>query len=148
MKAVIQRVMKGKVVVDGRTVGKIGKGFLVFLGVKKGDRDTDVEYIGRKVVNLRVFEDEVGKMNLRLKDVEGEILLVSQFTLHGDTKGQNRPSFIEAAEPKVAEKMYNEVGKVINKEGVKVEKGVFGAKMEVEIVNDGPVTIIIESKNG
>ena len=147
MKALVQKVKRAKVEVEGKTKGEIDRGFLVFLGVGKDDREKDAEYIASKIFKLRVFEDDAGKMNLDIGAVGGDILLVSQFTLYGDVKGQNRPSFMKAGLPDKAKKMYNRVGELIEKQGIKVEKGVFGAKMKVELINDGPVTIIIESKN-
>ncbi len=146
MRAVVQRVIKSSVVVNGKTVGQIGHGLLVFLGVGKGDTQKDVKYIADKVVNLRIFEDENGKFNLSLLDVEGEVLVVSQFTLYGDARKGRRPSFIEAALPEDAVKLYEEFIEYINEYGVKVETGVFQEHMVVHIENDGPVTILLDSK--
>ena len=138
MKFIVQKVEKAKVEVDGKVVGKINKGFMVLIGVKEND------YLVNKLINLRIFEDEQEKMNLSLKDVNGELLLVSQFTLYGDTKNGNRPSFIEAARPEEANKMYEYIIEKCKEKIVKVETGVFGAKMKVSLINDGPTTIIME----
>ena len=146
MRLVIQRVTNAEVKVDGKTTGKIGKGFLVLLGIKTGDTKQEADYLVKKLCNLSVFEDENEKMNLALKDVGGELLIVSQFTLYGDCSGGNRPSFIEAARPEVAEPLYEYFCDECKKNGINVEKGIFGADMKVNLLNDGPVTIIIESK--
>lgn len=146
MRLVIQRVKHASVKVDGEIKGEIGQGFLVLLGVKKGDTEKDLEYCVKKLVGLRVFEDENEKMNLSVTDVNGDFLIISQFTLYGDTKKGFRPSFIMAEEPQKANEMYETfLEKVKESSGRKVEKGVFGADMKVELLNDGPVTIIIES---
>ena len=139
MKFIVQKVEKAKVEVDGKVVGKINKGFMVLIGVKENDTKKEADYLVNKLINLRIFEDEQEKMNLSLKDVNGELLLVSQFTLYGDTKNGNRPSFIEAARPEEANKIEKCKEKI-----VKVETGVFGAKMKVSLINDGPTTIIME----
>ena len=144
MKVVIQRVSKAEVEVEGKIVGKIEKGFLVLLGVTHGDTKEQADYIVKKLCNLRIFTDENGKMNLSLKDVGGELLIVSQFTLYADTSSGNRPSFINAEKPEEANKLYEYVCKECEKKGIKVEKGIFGAHMKVSLLNDGPVTIIIE----
>ena len=146
MRAVIQRVKEATVRVDGKTVGSIGRGLLVFLGVEKGDGRGDLEYIAKKVVNLRIFEDHKGQMNISLKDVGGEVLLVSQFTLLGDARKGRRPSFERAEEPGRAEELYLALGSMIEREGIRLERGVFRAMMEVELVNDGPVTILLDSR--
>lgn len=146
MRLVIQRVKYASVKVDGEVKGEIKGGFLVLFGVKKGDTEKDLEYCVKKLVGLRVFKDEEDKMNLNIQDINGEFLIISQFTLYADTKKGNRPSFIMAEEPEKAEKMYEIfLEKVRTDSGRKVEKGVFGADMKVELLNDGPVTIIIES---
>ncbi len=146
MRLVIQRVKYASVKVDGEVKGEIKEGFLVLFGVKKGDTEKDLEYCVKKLVGLRVFKDEEDKMNLNIQDINGEFLIISQFTLYADTKKGNRPSFIMAEEPEKAEKMYEIfLEKVRTDSGRKVEKGVFGADMKVELLNDGPVTIIIES---
>lgn len=144
MRAVVQRVSSSKVTVDGEVTGEINKGLLVLLGVTHEDTSKDVDYIIDKVLNLRIFEDENEKMNLSLKDVNGELLLVSQFTLYGDTKKGNRPSFIEAARPEMAINLYNYIIDELKKQIPKVETGIFGADMQVKLVNDGPVTILLE----
>jgi len=146
MRLVVQRVKYASVKVDGEVKGEIEKGFLVLLGVKKGDTEKDLEYCAKKLIGLRVFEDENEKMNLSVGDVNGDFLIISQFTLYGDTKKGNRPSFIMAEEPEKANEMYEAfLEKVKLDSGRKVEKGIFGADMKVELLNDGPVTIIIES---
>lgn len=144
MKFVIQRVSNAKVEVENEVVGKIQKGFLVLIGIKDTDTEKEADYLVKKLINLRVFEDENGKMNLSLKDVDGELLLVSQFTLYGDTTGGNRPSFIEAAKPEKANELYEYIIDECKKNISKVEKGIFGADMKVSLLNDGPVTIIME----
>jgi|SRR3989339_148998 len=146
MKALIQRVKKASVSVDGKIVGKCGQGFLVLLGVGKGDSSQQIPYIANKIVNMRVFSDSDGKFNLSLKDIKGECLIVSQFTLYADTRHGNRPGFTDAAEPVIANELYKEFCEIVAGLGVKVERGVFGAMMDVELVNDGPVTIMVESK--
>ena len=145
MKLVIQRVTNAQVDVDGKTVGKIGKGFMVLCGITHTDTEKEADFLARKLCNLRVFEDENGKMNLALKDVGGELLIISQFTLYADSVNSgNRPSFIEAARPEQAEPLYEYFLKKCSEYGIHVEKGIFGADMKVSLLNDGPVTIIIE----
>lgn len=144
MKFVVQRVKNAKVDVEGKCVGSIDKGFLVLIGVTHEDTKLEADYLVRKLVNLRVFEDDNGKMNLGLKDVAGELLLVSQFTLYADCSSGNRPSFVEAARPEKAEELYEYVAQECKKVVSKVECGVFRADMQVELVNDGPVTILLE----
>ena len=145
MKIVVQRVKNAKVDVEGKTVGKIDTGFLVLLGVTHEDTEEQADYLAKKLCNLRVFTDENDKMNLSLKDVNGKLLIVSQFTLYADCTGGNRPSFINAAKPDKAEKLYEYFCKQCKeKYNIEVEKGIFGADMKVELLNDGPVTIIIE----
>lgn len=145
MKIVVQRVKNAKVEVDEKTVGKIEKGFLVLLGVSNEDTKEKADYLVKKLCNLRVFEDNDGKMNLSLKDVDGKLLIVSQFTLYADCSKGNRPSFINAARPEKAEELYEYFCKECKgKYGFEVEKGIFGADMKVSLLNDGPVTIIIE----
>jgi D-tyrosyl-tRNA(Tyr) deacylase len=145
MRAVVQRVSHAQVKVDGKVVGKIEKGYLVLLGVKEGDTTKEADFLANKVVNLRVFEDENDKMNLSIKDVGGEMLIVSQFTLYGDASHGNRPSFTEAARPEEANSLYEYFCDKVNKE-VHVEKGIFQAEMKVELLNDGPVTILLEKE--
>ena len=145
MRAVVQRVSSSKVTVDGEVTGEINKGLLVLLGVTHEDTSKDVDYIIDKVLNLRIFEDENEKMNLSLKDVEGELLVVSQFTLYGDCRKGRRPSFSSAARPEVATKLYEEFIEKTRKEGIVTQTGQFGAHMMVDLTNDGPVTILLES---
>ena len=144
MKLVVQRVKEAKVEVDEKVVGKINKGFLVLIGVTHEDEKEQADYLVKKLCNLRVFEDENGKMNLGLKDIEGELLIISQFTLYADCSNGNRPSFISAAKPDKANELYEYFCKECEKNNIKVEKGIFGADMKVSLINDGPVTIIIE----
>ncbi len=145
MRAVIQRVAEAKVEVEGKIVGQIGPGLLVYLGVGKGDTEADVQFMAEKLANLRIFADEAGKMNRSVIDIGGGILLVSNFTLHGDCRKGRRPSFDGAADPAVAEGLYEKVAQVISQQGVPVRKGVFGAHMHVTSVNDGPVTFLLDS---
>lgn len=145
MKLVVQRVLNAQVDVDGKTVGKIDTGFMVLCGITHEDTEKEADVLARKLCNLRVFEDENGKMNLSLKDVGGELLIISQFTLYADTMSSgNRPSFIAAARPEKAEPLYEYFLEKCRQENIKVEKGIFGADMKVSLVNDGPVTIILE----
>ena len=144
MRALIQRVTSASVKVDGEIVGKIGKGFLIFLGVYEEDTEEKIEKITKKIVNLRIFNDENDKMNLSIKEVKGEILLISQFTLCADTRKGNRPSFVSAKNPKDANVIYEKTIESIRNEGIIVEKGIFGADMKVELLNDGPVTILLD----
>lgn len=146
MRVVIQRVKNASVEIDNKVNGKINTGFLVLLGIASTDTKQDVDYLVKKVVNLRVFSDENDKMNLSLKDVNGELLVISQFTLYGNCREGNRPSFIEAAKPDVAIPLYEYFVEECKKQIPVVETGVFGADMKVSLLNDGPVTIIIESK--
>ncbi len=145
MKLVIQRVTHAKVTVEGKATGEIEKGFLVLVGIKQGDTKQQADYLVRKLCNLRVFSDENGKMNLSIKDVNGSLLIVSQFTLYGDCKDGNRPSFIQAAKPDEAIPLYEYFCDKCSENEIKVEKGIFGADMKVELLNDGPVTIVIEN---
>ena len=145
MKAVIQRVLKSSVSVDGKIVGSSGKGYMILVGVAKGDTEKHADLLARKTASLRVFEDDMGKMNLSVKDVGGEILLVSQFTLYGDASHGNRPSFTLAARPEQAEPLYEYAVKEVASYGITVKKGVFGADMKIEQFNDGPVTILLET---
>lgn len=144
MRLLIQRVSKASVKVEGECVGKINKGFLVFLGITHEDTKDNVDYLVNKLYNLRVFEDENEKMNLSIKDINGEILIVSQFTLYADTSHGNRPSFINAAKPDKANELYEYFIEKAKQTGLKIEAGIFGADMKVELLNDGPVTILLE----
>lgn len=144
MKAVIQRVKSAKVTVNGKINGEINKGLLILLGVTHEDTTDKADYLVKKILNLRIFTDENDKMNLSVKDVRGEILVVSQFTLYADTSSGNRPSFTDAAKPDTANELYEYFKRQCESNGIKVQSGVFGAHMEVKLVNDGPVTIIIE----
>jgi D-tyrosyl-tRNA(Tyr) deacylase len=148
MKALIQRVKKASVSIGGENFSAIGKGLLIFLGVGIGDTEKEIEYLVRKIVNLRIFEDQSGKLNYSIKDIGGEILIVSQFTLYADCKKGNRPSFEKAEKPDVALKLYEKFINRVKTEGIEVKTGVFGASMEVELINDGPVTIMLESLSG
>ena len=144
MKLVIQRVKYANVEVDGKIVGSIDKGYMVLIGVTHTDTKKTADYLVKKLCNLRVFEDENGKMNLNLKQVEGSILIVSQFTLYGNCDDGNRPSFVDAAKPDMANELYEYFCTECEKNNIKVEKGIFGADMKVSLLNDGPVTIILE----
>lgn len=144
MKLVIQRVKRASVKVEENVVGKIDKGFLVLIGIKAGDTKEQANYLVKKLCNLRVFSDENDKMNLALKDVNGKLLIVSQFTLYANCNDGNRPSFIDAARPEEAIPLYEYFCEECQKNGIEVQKGIFGADMKVELLNDGPVTIIIE----
>lgn len=147
MRIVLQRVTSAKVTVDEDVVGKINQGFLLLVGVKKGDTKAEADYLAKKVANMRLFEDEAGKINLALAAVEGEILSISQFTLLANTKKGNRPSFVEAEDPTDANRLYEYFNEQLRAYGLKVETGLFGADMAVESVNDGPVTIILDTDN-
>jgi D-tyrosyl-tRNA(Tyr) deacylase len=146
MKACVQRVLSGKVVVEGKTVGEIGQGLVVLIGFEKGDLKSYVEKMADKIVNLRIFEDSAGKMNYSVKDVNGEILAVPNFTLAADCKKGRRPSFQSSEEPVKAEEMFNLFVEECRKRGVPVKSGIFGADMKVHIVNDGPVTFVLTNK--
>ncbi|MCT1575801.1 D-aminoacyl-tRNA deacylase [Oceanobacillus kimchii] len=147
MKAVIQRSKEASVTVDNQIVGSITRGFVVLLGITHEDIHEDIQYLVGKIPNLRVFEDDNGKMNLSLKDIGGSILSVSQFTLYGDTRKGRRPNFMQAAKPSIAEDLYNKFNTSLTNEGIHVETGKFGAMMDVKLTNDGPVTLIIDSKD-
>jgi D-tyrosyl-tRNA(Tyr) deacylase len=146
MRAVVQRVISARVRVDGRTTGEIGRGLLVFAGVEKGDGPDDIAYVAGKVNDLRIFEDDAGKMNVPIGEVGGAVLAVSQFTLCGDCRRGRRPSFDDAASPAAARPLFDGLVNAIRKMNVKVETGEFQAHMEVELVNDGPVTILLDSR--
>ena len=144
MRAVVQRVREASVTVEGREVGRIGPGLLTLLGVRKGDTESDLEKLMQKILKLRIFEDAAGKMNLSLQDVKGSHLIVSQFTLYGECKNGNRPSFIDAARPEEAKALYDKALALSAAAGVPTEGGRFQADMKVSLVNDGPVTLIVE----
>ena len=148
MRAVIQRVSKASVTVDGKVTGKINKGLLVFIGIEDADTNEDITWLSNKIVNLRIFNDENGVMNRSVKDEDGTILLVSQFTLHASTKKGNRPSYIKASKPEIAVPLYQNMITQLERDlGTPVQCGIFGADMKVELLNDGPVTILIDTKN-
>lgn len=146
MRAVVQRVSRGEVRVDGVAVGSVGRGFVVLLGVARGDEEADARALADKVAGLRVFEDAAGKMNLSLAEVGGGVLVVSQFTLLGDARKGNRPSFVDAAPPEVGSALYERFCAVLRERGLPVATGTFRATMAVELVNDGPVTILLDSR--
>ena len=146
MKVVVQRVCSAAVRVNDKEVGKIGNGLLLLIGIAETDSETDVEFVANKCSELRIFQDEDGKMNRSVLDVGGEILAISQFTLLGDTRKGRRPSFINAANPEKAEKFYNIFNQILTNKGLHVETGIFGAMMDVNLTNTGPVTLIIDSK--
>jgi D-tyrosyl-tRNA(Tyr) deacylase len=146
MRAVVQRVKSAEVYVEGRLSGKIGKGLLVFIGVGKGDGGEDISYMTSKLPELRIFEDGSGKFNLSLKEIDGEMLIVSQFTLYGDCRKGRRPSFTQAEEPKAAKSLYNRFISTLEGLGIAVQTGEFQAKMDVHLINDGPVTLLLDSK--
>lgn len=148
MRAVIQRVAEASVKVDGRVTGSIGKGLLILVGIEDADTQEDIEWLTKKIVGLRIFDDENGVMNLSVMDIEGSILAVSQFTLMASTKKGNRPSYIRASKGDFAQPMYEKFCQALEQEsGKKTEKGIFGADMKVSLLNDGPVTIIMDTKN-
>ena len=148
MRATIQRVSEASVTIDGNIKSKIALGLLVLAGFEETDTSEDLEWMSNKIVNLRIFNDEGGLMNLSVKDVSGEVIIVSQFTLHASTKKGNRPSYIKASKPEIAIPIYENFVKKLHFEfGKKIQTGVFGANMKVSLVNDGPVTIVIDSKN-
>lgn len=146
MRAVVQRVSESRVVVENRVIAEIGQGLLVLLGIAKGDEPRDADYLADKITNLRIFEDESGKMNRSLRDIEAELLVVSQFTLLGDCRKGRRPSFIDAAEPEVADRLYEYFIEKVRQKGIFVQTGRFRAMMEVALINSGPVTLVLDSK--
>ena len=146
MRAVVQRVSRARVIVEGKVTGEIGTGLVVLLGVGREDNSAATSYLAEKVANLRIFEDDQGKMNRSLLETRGSALVVSQFTLYGDARGQRRPSFLRAAPPEQAKALYDEFVEALRGQGVKVETGVFQAMMSVELVNEGPVTILMDSE--
>ena len=147
MRVVLQRVSHASVTVEEKVIGKIQRGFLLLVGVTHDDTTEDMEYLVRKIVQMRIFEDEEGKLNRSIQDIGGEILSVSQFTLYADTKKGNRPSFSKAAPGDVALEMFEQFNGLLRDTGIPVETGQFGADMKVELLNDGPVTILLDSKN-
>ena len=148
MRIVLQRVEEASVEIGIKINGSIGKGFLILLGIEEEDKEEDIDWLIQKICKLRIFEDDAGKMNLSIQDIQGEILVVSQFTLFASTKKGNRPSFIKAAKPEIAVPLYDSFLSKIKKEsGLKIDSGEFGANMKVSLCNDGPVTIWIDSKN-
>jgi D-aminoacyl-tRNA deacylase len=147
MRALLQRVKKGSVAVDDKIIGSIGPGLVVLIGVKQGDDSTAAEYLANKIVNLRIFEDKDGKFNLSALDVNAELLVISQFTLFADTKRGRRPGFSDAARPEVSIPLYEKMVELLKNSDLKVETGEFGAHMVVEIINDGPVTIMLDSED-
>ena len=146
MRCVIQKVTEASVSVAGEVVGKIGSGFMVLIGIRTEDTDADVRYMAEKVPNLRIFEDEDGKLNRSLLDVSADILAVSQFTLYGDTRGQRRPGFTRAARPEQAEALYTQLVEAWRAKGIRVETGRFRTEMQVSLINDGPCTILMDSE--
>ena len=146
MRAVVQRVKEGSVEIENKEVGRIAQGLVILLGVGQDDNEKDAEYLAGKIINLRIFEDKEGKMNLSAKDINGQILVIPQFTLYGDCKKGRRPSFISAALPERAEKLYEYFVRCIKNYGLKIENGEFQAMMLVKIYNDGPVTILLDSE--
>jgi D-tyrosyl-tRNA(Tyr) deacylase len=148
MKAVIQRVKSAQVCVDGRVTGKIEQGLLVLLGVGKGDGESDLSFLTSKIPELRIFEDASGKFNLSLREIGGGMLVVSQFTLYGDCRKGRRPSFTDAADPTQAKILYERFISKLKEQGIPVQTGEFQAKMEVHLINDGPVTLVLDSKQG
>ena len=147
MIAVIQRVSSASVSIGGEMTSSVGKGLLILLGIEENDDEHDISWLTSKILNMRIFADEDKKMNLSVLDVNGELLIVSQFTLHARTKKGNRPSFIKAAKPDIAIPIYEKFIQIMSQSGISVATGAFGADMQVELVNDGPVTIVIDSKN-
>lgn len=147
MRIVIQRVSEASVSIHQEIAGQINQGFMVLVGVEEADSQEDVDYLVRKTANMRIFEDKEGKMNISLKDIGGQVLSISQFTLHANTKKGNRPSFIDAAKPDHSLPLYEAYNEGLRQEGLTVETGEFGADMQVALINDGPVTIIIDSKD-
>lgn len=148
MRVVIQRVSEARVLIEGKLNGSIAGGLVILLGIEEGDSESDIEWLVKKIVNLRIFSDADGKMNLAIKDMGGSFLVISQFTLHASTKKGNRPSYIRAARPEIAIPLYETFIKELKAQSsLVVEKGIFGADMKISLVNDGPVTIIMDSKN-
>src|SRR6476619_377717 len=148
MRAVVQRVAKARVTIEEKVNGQIENGLLVLMGIEDADTDEDIEWLSARIVNLRIFDDEKGVMNISVKDIAGNILLISQFTLHASTKKGNRPSYIKASKPAIAIPLYEQMISQLETDlGAAIGKGIFGADMKVELLNDGPVTIVIDTKN-
>lgn len=148
MRAVIQRVTKASVTIEGKINGQIENGLLVLIGIENADGDEDIEWLSSKIVNLRIFNDDKGVMNISVKDISGDILLISQFTLHASTKKGNRPSYIKASKPEIAIPIYEKMIQHLSIDlGKEIQTGIFGADMKIELLNDGPVTIVIDTKN-
>ncbi|MCP3025573.1 D-aminoacyl-tRNA deacylase [Halobacillus sp. A5] len=147
MKAVVQRAAEASVTVNGEVIGEISHGLVILLGVTHDDTAEDARYLASKIPHLRIFEDDEGKLNLSLKDVDGELLSISQFTLYGDTRKGRRPNFMKAANPSEADELYNKFNQLVREEGVQVETGSFGEMMDVHLINSGPVTLILDSKD-
>jgi len=147
MRTLVQRVSRGSVAVDDKVIGRIGRGLVVLVGVKNNDSEADAEYVANKIINLRIFKDEEGKFNLSALDVGAELLVISQFTLYADTRRGRRPGFTDAARPEISVPLYERVVTLLRQSGLKVETGEFGAHMVVEIINDGPVTIMLDSED-
>jgi D-tyrosyl-tRNA(Tyr) deacylase len=145
MRFVCQRVLEAQVKVNDRVVGQISRGLLVYLGVGKGDTESDAQFMADKLVNLRIFPDDAGKMNLSVQDIGGAVLLISNFTLHGDCRKGRRPGFDAASEPETAQQLYDKVAQLIKQQGIPVAKGVFGEYMHVSSINDGPVNFVLDS---
>jgi len=145
MRFICQRVLEAQVKVNEQIVGQIGRGLLVYLGVGKGDTESDAQFMADKLVNLRIFPDDAGKMNLSVQDIGGAILLISNFTLHGDCRKGRRPGFDAASEPETAQQLYEKVAGLIKEQGIPVAKGIFGEYMHVSSINDGPVNFILDS---
>ncbi len=147
MRVLLQRVSEASVKIEGKINGQIDQGLLLLVGICAEDNQEDIDWLIQKIVNMRIFSDENGKMNLSIQDIHGEIIVISQFTLHASTKKGNRPSFIDAARPEIAIPLYNQFIQKLQSSDLKVETGIFGADMKVSLVNDGPVTISLDSKN-
>lgn len=147
MRAILQRVCQASVMVEGKLISQIDKGFLLLLGISSSDQSKDIITLTRKIISLRVFTDAIGKMNLNITDINGSILVVSQFTLFADCKKGNRPSFSQAAKPDIAKMLYEQFIEILKSEGIPTQSGEFGASMQVSLINDGPVTITLDSEN-